>query len=421
MMKMRQSQGFSMIELLVAVLVVGIGVLGATGLQMISLQHNRGAVLRSEAVQLAYDIMDRIRANPNGNYSGLNLTSPPPAAPNCLGGVCTEAQMAAFDQASWKCSLGNFQYRCRVHRIARRGGAGTDRQPTGPAERRRFDRCRRRDRTGRRDGELAGTEHVEPDDDFVREPTMSAIRTPQSAGGFSIIELMIALTLGTIVIFGIVQLFTANDRTYSLLNAQSRLQESGRFAFDFIKEQTRSSGFYGCGPERQNVVKQLRGTWPMLYEFDVTTPVVGYDGKADGSWSPSLVRVAAYRRRPLDEHLRSRHGCQHNGDSTRTDVLVVRRVRAPEAPLRQVLQPLGNPVVAAPGGNSGFATGDVVVVADCQRLRCSALPAKWWQPTRATVLHGTSALGDPYENATVIDSPTGPIPSTLSFLGRSLC
>jgi len=108
MIQMRQSQGFSMIELLVAVLVVGIGVLGATGLQMISLQHNRGAVLRSEAVQLAYDIMDRIRANPNGNYGGLNLGSTPPVAPNCLGGVCTEAQMAAFDQASWKCSLGNF-------------------------------------------------------------------------------------------------------------------------------------------------------------------------------------------------------------------------------------------------------------------------------------------------------------------------
>ena len=108
MIQTHRSQGFSMIELLVAVLVVGIGVLGATGLQMVSLQHNRGAVLRSEAVQLAYDIMDRIRANPNGNYSGLNLGSPPPVAPNCLAGVCTEAQMAAFDQASWKCLLGNF-------------------------------------------------------------------------------------------------------------------------------------------------------------------------------------------------------------------------------------------------------------------------------------------------------------------------
>jgi len=58
--------GFSMIELLVAVLVMGIGVLGITGLQMVSLQNNRGALLRSEAVMLAYDMLDRIRANPVG-------------------------------------------------------------------------------------------------------------------------------------------------------------------------------------------------------------------------------------------------------------------------------------------------------------------------------------------------------------------
>jgi type IV pilus assembly protein PilV len=102
------ARGFSMIELLVAVLVIGVGVLGATGLQMVSLQHNRGAVLRSEAVQLAYDIMDRIRANPQGNYGGLALGAGPPAAPDCLGATCSVAQMVSFDQASWKCALGNF-------------------------------------------------------------------------------------------------------------------------------------------------------------------------------------------------------------------------------------------------------------------------------------------------------------------------
>lgn len=97
-----------MIELLVAVLVMGIGVLGITGLQMVSLQNNRGALVRAEAVQLAYDIIDRIRANPGVNYGGLALGAAPPAATNCFANDCTEAQMAVFDQAAWKCSLGNF-------------------------------------------------------------------------------------------------------------------------------------------------------------------------------------------------------------------------------------------------------------------------------------------------------------------------
>lgn len=110
----RIQSGFSMIELLVAVLVMGIGVLGITGLQVISLQNNRGALLRSEAVILAYDIMDRIRANPVGapagsSYAGIGLNQPPPAAADCNAGTCTSAQMVLFDQAVWKCSLGSFQ------------------------------------------------------------------------------------------------------------------------------------------------------------------------------------------------------------------------------------------------------------------------------------------------------------------------
>ncbi len=102
-----------MIELLVAVLVMGIGVLGITGLQMVSLQNNRGALLRSEAVMLAYDMMDRIRANPTGLvpgllYSGVGIGSGPPAANDCNANNCSSAQMISFDQAVWKCALGSY-------------------------------------------------------------------------------------------------------------------------------------------------------------------------------------------------------------------------------------------------------------------------------------------------------------------------
>jgi type IV pilus modification protein PilV len=108
-----RAAGFSMIELLVAVLVMGVGVLGIAALQMVSLQNNRGALVRAEAVSLAYDMMDRIRANPGDAprgdaYDGLELEEQPPAASNCLTGECTEAQMVAFDQALWKCQLGSF-------------------------------------------------------------------------------------------------------------------------------------------------------------------------------------------------------------------------------------------------------------------------------------------------------------------------
>ena len=100
-------RGFSLIELLVAVLVMGVGVLGVTALQMVSLQNNRSALERGEAVHLAYDMMDRIRANPAGNY-GIAFDDAPPAAPDCLANDCSADQMVNFDQASWKCLLGTF-------------------------------------------------------------------------------------------------------------------------------------------------------------------------------------------------------------------------------------------------------------------------------------------------------------------------
>ncbi|MFT7652474.1 MAG: type IV pilus assembly protein PilV [Candidatus Azotimanducaceae bacterium] len=109
----KRNSGFSMMELLVAVLVMGVGVLGVTGMQLVSLQNNRDALLRSEAVQLAYDILDRVRVNPGAgvagtNYDGVNLDDDPPIATDCVANVCTTAQMVAFDVASWKCSLGGF-------------------------------------------------------------------------------------------------------------------------------------------------------------------------------------------------------------------------------------------------------------------------------------------------------------------------
>jgi type IV pilus assembly protein PilV len=108
MKNIKAERGFSMIELLVAVLVMGIGVLGITGLQMVSLQNNRGALVRAEAVQLAYDMLDRVRANPGSNYGPVALGTPPAAATDCHANVCTGAQMVAFDQTVWKCSLGSW-------------------------------------------------------------------------------------------------------------------------------------------------------------------------------------------------------------------------------------------------------------------------------------------------------------------------
>jgi type IV pilus assembly protein PilV len=58
--------GFTLVEALVALVVLSIGLLGVAALQFTSLKANHGSATRTQAVYLAYDIIDRMRANPAG-------------------------------------------------------------------------------------------------------------------------------------------------------------------------------------------------------------------------------------------------------------------------------------------------------------------------------------------------------------------
>lgn len=103
-----RQRGHSLIEVLVATMVVGIGALGVAKLHMLSSQNNRIALEHSLATLLADDMLERIRANPAGVYA-VALGTPPQSFANCVAGTCSPAELAAFDVAVWKCSLGNWQ------------------------------------------------------------------------------------------------------------------------------------------------------------------------------------------------------------------------------------------------------------------------------------------------------------------------
>ena len=106
-------RGFTLIEILVSLLVLSVGLLGLAALQGTALKNNNSAASRSQATFLAYDIIDRMRANPTafdgGNYDNAYGVAPT-GGTNCqtTSANCTAAQMAAFDLDQWKCLLGNW-------------------------------------------------------------------------------------------------------------------------------------------------------------------------------------------------------------------------------------------------------------------------------------------------------------------------
>lgn len=63
-------RGFSLVEVLVALLVLSIGLLGLAALQTTSLKYNTDSYTRTQATIIAYDILDRMRLNPTGVSAG---------------------------------------------------------------------------------------------------------------------------------------------------------------------------------------------------------------------------------------------------------------------------------------------------------------------------------------------------------------
>ena len=112
----KHNTGFTLLEVMVAMVIFSIGMLGLAGIQGTSLQNNNVAYMRTIAMQQSYNMSDIIRANTD--FDGT-VDSSFDSISSTLGSVptacivdnnsteCTTAQMAAFDIYHWKRSLQN--------------------------------------------------------------------------------------------------------------------------------------------------------------------------------------------------------------------------------------------------------------------------------------------------------------------------
>jgi type IV pilus assembly protein PilV len=100
--RVHRQRGISIVEALVALVVIAVGMLGIAGLYLSSLQASRSAKLRSHAVELASSIADRIRANREAAAAYATDTyGGAPAEQDCETARCTPNQLAEDDLAKW--------------------------------------------------------------------------------------------------------------------------------------------------------------------------------------------------------------------------------------------------------------------------------------------------------------------------------
>lgn len=173
-------------------------------------------------------------------------------------------------------------------------------------------------------------------------------------GGFTIVELMVAMAISLLLLGGVVTLFTSSKTTYERVERLSRVQENGRFALDAIVRDIRSAGYLGCS--RPSTFANTLNT-PTALAWNFSDAILGYNFQSGTTWSPALpASVTTPASGPI------------NG----SDALVLRVPASADtsATLRltdKMSTQTSTLSIAAVGGSATapVKVGDVVMLADC--------------------------------------------------------
>ena len=102
----KRDDGFTLIEIVVAVLILAVGILGAAGMQSVGVRESQNSYFRSQANLLAIDMADKMRANRQEAVRGNNSAylNNAPASPSCNYGMsdCDTTSVAELDLYGWK-------------------------------------------------------------------------------------------------------------------------------------------------------------------------------------------------------------------------------------------------------------------------------------------------------------------------------
>lgn len=170
--------------------------------------------------------------------------------------------------------------------------------------------------------------------------------------GLSLVELMIAMTLGLVLLLGVTKVFLSSKNVYSSQQALSRVQETGRMAIDFMARDIRMAGYFGCASRSADMTVTNTLNTPTTVPYDFGTAVIGY---TSATFPTGTVT-------PLQG-----------------DVLVVRGVTGTGTQIVQnndsaqlFANNTGVESAACAGGTdriSGLCQGDILVVSDCSKAR----------------------------------------------------
>lgn len=235
--------------------------------------------------------------------------------------------------------------------------------------------------------------------------------------GLSLVELMISITLGLVLMTGVVQMFMSSKVVFTSQQGMSRIQETGRLATEFLARDIRSAGYYGCF--RPNVdVKELDNKSLVISglhgRFDES--IRGYDAP---SALPGGVSDLGAGLKLLPESKNTQNIVViRSTASGETGFIVSEPHTSTNVNAYTSLTALDNGCAAGICAPSGSRPGSVAVINDCTKARVFQVSGLTLGTNKITVTHA-----DAWDMAPVNRYETGevlilPMNTTVYFLAE---
>ncbi|NLC61398.1 MAG: prepilin-type N-terminal cleavage/methylation domain-containing protein [Gammaproteobacteria bacterium] len=198
----------------------------------------------------------------------------------------------------------------------------------------------------------------------------------REARGLSLIELMIALVIGTILMLGVMQVFGASRAAYQLAEGMGRSQENARFAIDFLQRDIRMAGHFGCVNDQAHARNSPPGMTttfaaPAHPGLDFGVSIQGYeaDGTAPGA-SITLTESPSAGGTAYTPGLPAEIDAATANRIAGSDILVLRYLAPEGVPITNIGGSIAAPVFEFEAGRwdvlrSGVTDPGLFGVADC--------------------------------------------------------
>lgn len=108
---------------------------------------------------------------------------------------------------------------------------------------------------------------------------------PNNQLGLTLVELMVAVTIGILILTGVTGVMITNKRMYKEQNEMGRLQENVRFAMEMILKDIRRAGYMGCMDRVTGVNSTVNGVSSDTFLLSLQNPIEGSESAS--TWYPS--------------------------------------------------------------------------------------------------------------------------------------